>query len=94
MKLVKLNRRHKAHKEKGHNWAFRWASYDETCGRVERIMQKMHGSQYQYMCNDGTCCWSAGFGSPARGNCYRTYWISFVNEHDATMVLLRLEQDV
>ena len=90
MKLVKLNRRHKAHRDLGHNWAFRWESYDpKSCNQVERIMQGMHGSQYSYYMNNPT--WKAGFGHAHRGNTYRPYWISFVNEADATVVLLSMD---
>ena len=89
MKLVKLNRRHKAHKELGHNWAFRFDSYDaRQCPKIDRIMHDMHGSQYSYYMHNPT--WKSGFGSPARGSGYRTYWISFINEADASVILLQL----
>lgn len=89
MKLVKLNKRHKAHKELGHNWAFRFNSYDnKLCPKIDSILHNMHGSQYAY---NRTTQWKSGFGCVARGNCYRTYWISFVNEADATAILLQLD---
>jgi len=88
MKLVKLNRRHKAHRDLGHNWAFRWESYDtKSCNQVERIMQGMHGSQYNYRHNP---TWKSGFGHAISRNAYRPYWVSFVNEADATAVLLSM----
>jgi hypothetical protein len=87
MRLVKLNRRHKAHKELGHNWAFRWNSYDPNeVYKVEKVLQSIHGSQYSY----NQTVWKSGFGCPARGNSYRTYWVSFRNEADATVVLLQM----
>jgi hypothetical protein len=89
MRLVKLNRTHKAYKEHHHKWAFRFDSYDsKECSKIERILYGMHGSQYGYYNHDPI--WRAGFGSHARGNSYRTYWISFTNESDATIVLLQL----
>jgi len=91
MKLVKLNRRHKAFKEYGHQWAFRWNSYDtKTCPRVEGIMQDMHGSQWRWSKNDSRI-WQANFGHVTRGNSYRPYWISFTDEADATVVLLQVQ---
>jgi len=90
VKLVKLNRRHKAYKDLGHNWAFRWDSFNsKTCSQVEKIMQGMHGSQYRYNVNP---VWKSGFGHVPRGSVYRTYWISFVNESDASAVLLQVQQ--
>ena len=88
MKLVKLNRRHKAFKEHGHQWAFRWNSYEPTAVyQVEKILHSMHGSQYSY----NQSVWKSGFGSPVRSNNgYRPYWVSFKNEYDATVVLLQV----
>jgi hypothetical protein len=89
VKLVKLDKRHKAHKDLGHNWAFRWESYNvKYCSQVEKIMQTMHGSQYSYKT---TAPWKSGFGHATKGNTYRPYWISFVNESDATFILLQLD---
>jgi len=48
----------------------------------------MHGSQYSYYNHDPV--WKSGFGSISRHTGYRTYWISFINEADATAVLLQL----
>ena len=88
MKIVKLNKRHNAHKELGHNWAFRWNSYTPgECAKVERIFQNLHGSQYSK-----TNIWKSGFGHATRGSVYRPYWISFVNETDITMVLLMMQE--
>ena len=87
MKLVKLNRRYKAFKEYGHNWAFRFNSYDpKIIGPIERIFQDMHGSQYLYW--NKPHAWKACFGSPTK-NGSRPYWVSFVNEQDASIVLLK-----
>ena len=92
MKLVKLNRRYKAFKEEGHTWAFRFNEYHpRTVGAVEKIFQDMHGSQWKHWNQPNA--WKANFGSP-RTNGPRPYWISFRDEHDATVVLLRLETHV
>jgi hypothetical protein len=89
MRLVKLNKTHKACKDLHHNWAFRFDSYDSRrCAKIERILHDMHGSQYSYY--DHTPTWAARFGSVSRGNCYRVYWISFINEADASVILLQL----
>ena len=91
MKLVKLNRRYKAFKEEGHTWAFRFNSYDpKTTGPVERVFQDMHGSQWKYWNQPNA--WKSNFGSPVK-NGPRPYWISFRDERDATVVLLRLESN-
>lgn len=91
MKLVKLNRTHKAFKENGHKWAFRWDSYDpKTISQVERILQDLHGSQYRWNPR-GATVWKANFGHAVKSNHgYRPYWVSFTDEQDATVVLLRL----
>jgi hypothetical protein len=89
MKLVKLNRRHKAHKEYGHQWAFRWDGYEPVAVyRVEKILQSMHGSQYSY----NHSVWKSGFGCAPKGNRARPYWVSFTNEQDATVVLLQVQE--
>ena len=89
MKLVKLNRRHTAFKELDHKWAFRWPSFDtKTCLAVEHVFFEMYGSQYKW---NGSTEWKAGFGHQTRGSVYRPYWVSFKNEHDATIVLLRMD---
>lgn len=90
MKLVKLNRTHKAFREHGHHWAFRWDSYSPAeCGQVERIFQSMHGSQYRWDPRD-TGMWKSNFGHPLRGHSSRPYWVSFRDQHDATVVLLKM----
>ena len=90
MKLVKLNRRHKAYRDLRHQWAFRWDSYDtKTCSKVKNIFYDMYGGQYSYKTS---CLWRANFGHATRGSVYRTYWISFVNEADASVVLLQVQQ--
>jgi hypothetical protein len=93
VKLVKLNRRYKAFKEYGHRWAFRWQSYSpKECGRVEKIMQDMHGSQWRWNRNDARE-WQATFGHISSRQATRPYWISFKNEQDATVVLLKMSTD-
>ncbi len=92
MKLVKLNRRHTAFKEHGHKWAFRFDSYGpKQVGKIEKIMQDMHGSQYTWNPRTSSV-WKSGFGHAVRGG-PRPYWISFTNEADATVVLLQLNLD-
>lgn len=92
MKLIKLNRRHTAFKELGHKWAFRWDCYDpKTCHKTEQIMQDMHGTQYSWNPRT-TNVWKSNFGHSVRGG-PRPYWISFINEADATVVLLQLHID-
>jgi hypothetical protein len=90
MRLIKLNKTHKAYKEHHHQWAFRFDSYDsKQCPKIERIMHDTLGSQYSY--SGHSPVWKSNFGSPVRGyNGYRPYWISFINEADATLVLLQL----
>jgi len=91
MKLIKLNRRHKAFKDNGHKWAFRWRSYDpKTCHQVERILQDMHGSQYSYQSTTAVV-WKSNFGHAPNSNTPRPYWISFTDEADASVILLKLD---
>lgn len=92
MKLVKLNRTHTAFKENGHKWAFRWDSYDtKTVPKVEHILHEMHGTQYRWN-SSGHVAWKSNFGHPVKSNHgYRPYWVSFTDEHDATVVLLKME---
>jgi hypothetical protein len=89
MKLVKLDRRHRAYKEFGHTWAFRWNHYDlATCPKVEKIMNDLHGSQWNYRT---TPKWQSRFGEHGTHRRQgRTYWISFLDEQDTTIVLLKM----
>ena len=88
MKLIKLNRRYKAFKEHGHRWAFQWDSYDaKTCIQVERIFQDLHGSQYSRK----TGPWRSNFGHWYKNRTARPFWVTFINEQDASLVLLRMK---
>jgi hypothetical protein len=91
--LVKLNRRHKAYRDLRHQWAFRWDSYDtKTCSKVKKIFYDMYGSQYDWSNRiQANHHWEGVFGSKVPGHSYRTYWINFRNEHDATVALLKME---
>ncbi len=87
MKLIKLNRRYTAFKEHGHKWAFRWDTYDGVvCAQVERIFQNLHGSQYNFK----TGPWRSNFGYWSKNRTAKPFWITFTDEQDASLVLLRM----
>ena len=84
MKIVKLNRRFKQFKDAGHTVALRFNGWNTDVPKVETICrERLGGRSY-----DNRNSWYGYFGSPARGNTYRPYWISFRNESDLTLVLL------
>ena len=102
MKLVKLDRRHKAFKDYGHAYAIRFAEWDMKASKVEKIFTDAYGSQY---------AWSSGVDSHFRNwrayfvirgasfgirnpqSRIRPYWISFKDESMATLVILKMEME-
>ena len=91
MKLVKLDRRYKSHKQFGHNWAFVFSRWGKSARLVEIIFSKMYGDQQHRGHNHGQVDWRGTFQSK-RVNDFRPYIVSFKNQSDATVVLLQLDQ--
>ena len=88
MKVVKLNRRYKQFKENGHTVAIRFESHTVKAIAYERACrEKLKG--YGYTRSDP---WYSYFGSKSSDELLvyqpRTYWITFRNEADLTLVLL------
>jgi hypothetical protein len=88
MKVVKLNRRFKQFKEHGHVVAMR---FDQHCIQAmayeKACREKLKG--YGHFRGDPWCSYF-GSKSSTRSLHYqpRTYWITFRNEADLTLVLL------
>ena len=88
MKVVKLNRRFKQFKEHGHVVAMRFDQHCVAAMAYERAAkQKLGGFGH-----DRTSNWCSYFGSKSSNRSLhyqpRTYWITFRNEADLTLVLL------
>jgi hypothetical protein len=86
MKVVKLNRRFRQFKEHGHVIAMRFDQHSVDAIAYERACRaKLNG--HGYMRSDP---WYSYFGKKhVKGyTCPRTYWITFRNEADLTLVLL------
>jgi len=96
MKLIKLNRRYKAHTEYGHTHAFRFDTWSRESARVEAIMIAMLGSQYTTTRGDVVARfrdWRATFGRRPNINLPRPYMISFRDESIISVVLLKMEMN-
>ena len=92
MKLVKLNRRHNAYKNHGHQWAFRFTGWSEKAAKVENLFFTLHGSKYNWMRGrgDGAGVWYSHFGKLSSSYSQKPFWITFTDEHDASFVLMQL----
>ena len=97
MKLVKLDRRHKAFKDYGHAYAIRFAEWDMKASKVEKIFTDAYGSQYAWSSrvDSNFRNWRASFGIRNPKGCIRPrpYWISFKDESMATLVILKMEME-
>lgn len=95
MKLVKLDRRHKAFKDYGHAYAIRFAEWDMKASKVEKIFTDAYGSQYAWSSGVDSHFrnWRASFGIRDPQSRIRPYWISFKDESMATLVILKMEME-
>lgn len=91
MKVVKLNRRFRMHKEHQHEIALRFKTWCARAQEVEQVTKDTFGSQYTWHTADYET-WHGYFGK-ARDNGRCPYWITFRNPADLTMILLRLDQN-
>ena len=84
MKVVKLNRRFKQFRENGHVVALRFSHWSKEASAIERIVeQRLGGTGW----NRGAD-WCSYFAKSNGHSDRRTYWITFRNEADLTLVLL------
>ena len=92
MKLVKLDFRHRARRDRGFTWGFRFNSFNREAMLLEAAFKEMYGGQYDWSRRvDSNHHWEGVFGSRSPATGFRTYWINFRNEHDATVALLKME---
>ena len=95
MKIVKLDRRFKQHKQYGHTVGMMFDRYSAETRNIEFLCEDIFGSP----CWDRSGSWAGYFGSyrkPVEGERvggYRTYWITFREESAISLVLLKLEQN-
>jgi len=89
MKIVKLNRRHKALSE-GFTHALRFEYYDhKTVSPIEFSLRDKYGHSGWKREDAGN--WYSMFGNVAKaknGSKYKTYWVYLRNEEDITLLLL------
>ena len=84
MKVVKLNRRFRQFREAGHVIALRFPGYGADAIRYERLCRdRLSGSVW-----DRGGDWCGYFGARNGHSDRRTYWITFRNPADLTLVLL------
>ena len=87
MKVVKLNRRYKAFKEKGHTMGLRFKTCSKEVLELETQCHLRFGSRWSK-----NASWGSQFGSPDPNyHGYRPYWLTFKNEADLTLLLLTLD---
>jgi len=89
MKIVKLNRRHKALSE-GFTHALRFEYYDHAVvQKIETSLSDKYG--YSGWKREDAGDWYSMFGNVAKaknGSKYKTYWVYLRNEADVTLLLL------
>jgi hypothetical protein len=85
MKIIKLNRRFKVHKEKGHEVAVKFSGYSSKASGVEKVCRDRLGEDCIWN-SEGT--WYGWFGKKRYGPA--PYFISFRKESDLTFVLMCL----
>lgn len=84
MKVVKLNRRFKQFRENGHTVALRFPGYSDASRRMEKLVsERLGGTAWNRSGN-----WCSYFGASNGHSDRKTYWITFRNEADLTLVLL------
>jgi hypothetical protein len=87
MKVIKLDRRYKPHKEAGYQAGLRFNGYwdeKEKIAQIERICQSRLGSGWSALNSD----WLAYFGKRRFSYMSTPYYIMFRRESDMTFVLL------
>ena len=84
MKVVKLNRRFRQFREAGHVVALRFTGYGAQSIAYEKLCrQRLGGNSW-----DRSADWCGYFASRNGHSDRRTYWITFRNPADLTLVLL------
>ena len=87
MKVIKLNRRFKVHKEKGHEVAVKFHGYGPKASELEKVCRDRLGENYIWN-PEGT--WYGWFGKKRYSYYIAPYFISFQKESDLTFVLMCL----
>jgi hypothetical protein len=87
MKVVKLNRRFRQFRENGHTVAIRFPHYSPKVSNLEKFVRhRLGGHGY-----DRQADWCGYFGAANGHSDRKTYWITFRNEADLTLVLLSVD---
>ena len=87
MKVIKLNRRFKVHKERGHEVAVKFLGYGPKASELEKVCLDRLGENYIWN-PEGT--WYGWFGKKRTVMNLSPYFISFQKESDLTFVLMCL----
>ena len=87
MKVVKLNRRFKVYKERGHEVAVKFDGYGGKASELEKVCRDRLGENYIWN-PEGT--WHGWFGKKRHVYNSAPYFISFRKESDLTFVLMCL----
>ena len=87
MKVIKLNRRFKVYKERGHEVAVKFQGYGPKAGELEKVCRDRLGENYIWN-PEGT--WYGWFGKKRTVMNLSPYFISFQKESDLTFVLMCL----
>ena len=88
MKVVKLNRRFRMHKEHGHEVALRFPTWNNRAREVEQVTKDTFGTQYTWSGTYET--WCGYFGKASNPMAGRPYWITFRNHADLTLIMMKL----
>jgi hypothetical protein len=86
MKVIKLNRRFKIYKERGHEVAVRFSSYTRKASDLEEVCRTRLSLDSIWLVDRS---WHSWFGASRDGRA-KPYFISFQKESDLTFVLMCL----
>lgn len=91
MKIIKVTRNFITHKKYGHTVGLKFVSFWDTYGhasRVEKLCERLLGSRSGRNYDYGNGRWSGYFGSNMNEYGHRSYYITFRDQKDLTLILL------
>ena len=87
MKVIKLNRRFKVYRARGHEVAVKFLGYGSKASELEKVCLERLGENFLWN-PEGT--WYGWYGKKRNGYYTAPYFISFQKESDLTFVLMCL----
>lgn len=91
MKFIQLTRKYRVYNEMGHRVGLRFDTFFSKGAREAELAAKelLGVGTVRGFPQVGNCCWCEWFGQRRWPNKLRPYYITFLNESDCMMVMLR-----